>query len=324
MSVSRKIATKNSRQQSILDLLDKPGEVKTVPKATLSPSDEDMRDIVKEESANKQFTEEDKLHNERYRRYYDAKIVAMKLEQVNNSKLILFPSVTEGEQEEWYKMGGNSALFYKNVIGPRMGRKNIKIRQDNDMNHRFSGGITSVHWKRKFIENMVKLGYEKFEENELGMLFFDLETKFTKNEIEGFREREKKDKDRINQMIVPKNLYPDLYGLFLQLAKLLPPKIKRMHPAYREMFQGEFIVNLMAISKNYTKMANGEIAKTSALGGITEAADNLLALLAIIAENGLFGVAECAKIGEIIMDAKMTAKRHLTASKKSVKKKNGD
>lgn len=312
MSVSRKNATKRDRQQSLLELVSGQECMKSASDVALSPSSEVLRDIIQTEGVNKQFTEEDKTNSEKYRKYYDAKIVVMKLEQVNDSKLILFPSLNEGNQQEWYKMGGNSALFYKNVIGPRMGRKNIKIRKDNDMNHRFNGGVVSVHWKQKFVENMIRLGYERFEENELGILFFDLETKFSKNEIEGFRWREKQDKEKLNQMIVPKNEYPALYGLFLQLAKLLPPKIKRLHPAYREMFQNEFICNLMAISKNYIKMANDEIANDAALVNIVDAADNLLALLAIIAENGLFGVAECAKIGEILTDIKMTTKHCLS------------
>ena len=312
MSVSRKNATKRDRQQSLLALVSGQECMKSASDVALSPSSEVLRDIIQTEGVNKQFTEEDKTNSEKYRKYYDAKIVVMKLEQVNDSKLILFPSLNEGNQQEWYKMGGNSALFYKNVIGPRMGRKNIKIRKDNDMNHRFNGGVVSVHWKQKFVENMIRLGYERFEENELGILFFDLETKFSKNEIEGFRWREKQDKEKLNQMIVPKNEYPALYGLFLQLAKLLPPKIKRLHPAYREMFQNEFICNLMAISKNYIKMANDEIANDAALVNIVDAADNLLALLAIIAENGLFGVAECAKIGEILTDIKMTTKHCLS------------
>ena len=311
MSVSRKNATKRDRQQNLLELIDAQERLKSAENIALSPSADAMEDIIKEEGFGKQFAEEDKNNSEKYRKYYDAKIVAMKLEQVNESKLILFPSLNENGQQEWYKMGGNSALFYKNVIGPRMGKKNIKIRKDSDMNHRFSDGIASVHWKQKFTENMIRLGYEKFEENELGMLFFDLGTKFSKDEIEGFRNKEKKDKNKLNHMILPKNDYPDLYGLFLQLAKLLPPKIKRLHPAYREMFQDEFIVNLVTISKDYTKMANGEMVKNVALNGILDAVDNLLALLAIIVENGLFEVAECARLGEILTDLKMTVKRYL-------------
>ncbi len=311
MSISRKNATKKERQQSLLDLISTQKQIKSAPDIKLSPSSKTLRDIIQEEGANQQFTEEDKTNNEKYRKYYDAKIVAMKLEQVNDSKLILFPSLNEGNEQEWYKMGGNSALFYKNVIGPRMGRKDIKIRKDSDMNHRFTGGVTSVHWKQKFIEKMIQLGYERFEENELGILFFDLETKFSPNEIEGFREQEKRNKARVNQMVLPKNAYPELYGLFLQLARLLPPKIKRLHPAYRDMFQTEFITNLIKISKNYTRMANGEVGKSIALDGIVDASNSLLALLIIIAENGLFGIAECAKIGEILVDLKATAERCL-------------
>ena len=315
MSVSRKNATKRDRQQSLLDLaLANDGCVKPSSKVGLGPSSEIIREIILEEGANRHFTETDKNRTEKYRKYYDAKIVAMKLEQVNDSKLILFPSVGEGEVGEWYKMGGNSALFYKNIVGPRMGRKNIQIRRDADMNHRFRDGVVAVHWKQKFMEKMIKIGCEKFEENELGMLFFDLGMKYSKSEIEMYRDAEKLERDKLGQIIVPKNNYPDLYGIFLQLAKLVPPKVKRMHPAYREMFQKDLTVNLIMISKNYTKMANGDIDKKTALKNILDAVDNLLAVLAVVAENGLFGVAECARIGEILADLRAVTKRRLKDS----------
>lgn len=209
----------------------------------MSPSTEEIQGIIYKEALDKQLDEADKNSSELYRKHYDAKIVALKLEEMNNSKLILFPSVNKNEDDEWYKMGGNSALFYKNIVGPRLGRKDVKIRKDADMNHRFKGGVVAVHWKKRFIVRMIEAGYEEFEENELGMLFFDLGNKFTVEEIERYRTKEKREAEKLNRIITLKNSFPDLYGLYLQLARLLPLKLKRMNPVYREMFQAELIDN---------------------------------------------------------------------------------
>ena len=81
-----------------------------------------------------------------YKIYFEQKQLALILEKSNDSKLILFPSVsTRGAKDEWLKLGGNSALFYKYLIAPRLGKKSPTIRPDTDTNHRFKNGIISIH-----------------------------------------------------------------------------------------------------------------------------------------------------------------------------------
>ena len=92
------------------------------------------------------------LSNERRAIYYKGKRVAHLLEETNNSKLLLFPSLG-GEKREWYKIGGNSLLFYKYRIGPRIGRK-VKILRVNNKRERFNHGIASIHWLDVFAKRM--------------------------------------------------------------------------------------------------------------------------------------------------------------------------
>ncbi|MBR2998462.1 hypothetical protein IKF34_01640 [Candidatus Saccharibacteria bacterium] len=94
-----------------------------------------------------------------YKQYFKTKQIAKIMEEDNNSKLIIFPSVeTKGEKDEWLKIGGNSALFYKYLIAPRLGKKPPTIRPDTDLKHRFKDGIISVHWKNTFLNNLSKIG----------------------------------------------------------------------------------------------------------------------------------------------------------------------
>lgn len=95
--------------------------------------------------------------NQNYKHYYKTKRFAKILEEDNTSKLILFPSAN-GQKDEWLKLGGNSALFYKYLIAPRLNKKPPTIRPDTDLQHRFKDGIISIHWKNQFIENLTKIG----------------------------------------------------------------------------------------------------------------------------------------------------------------------
>ena len=129
-----------------------------------NPMVKHLRGVLLETQAGKEFDENDKqiADSQRQKEYYNGKIIALSLEEKNNSKLILFPSLA-GADDEWYKMGGVSALIYKYRIGPRMGRK-VKILRDNGKRERFTHGVVSIHWLQVFAENMKGLGYLGYRE----------------------------------------------------------------------------------------------------------------------------------------------------------------
>ena len=116
----------------------------------------ELSGILLESQSGKEMDEGDKLNDERYREYYNGKVIALALEDKNNSRLILYPSLS-GTKDEWYKMGGNSALFYKYIVGPRLKKKPV-IRKDNDLRHRFKHGIVAIHWGDKFMKDVALLG----------------------------------------------------------------------------------------------------------------------------------------------------------------------
>ena len=53
-----------------------------------------LRGILLEAQSNKELDEGDKLNDEKYREYYNGKTIALALEDKNNSRLILYPSLS--------------------------------------------------------------------------------------------------------------------------------------------------------------------------------------------------------------------------------------
>lgn len=266
-----------------------------------------LKGILVEAQSGKELDERDKLDKDRHRDYYNGKVIALTLEDKNNSRLILFPSLA-GTTDEWYKMGGQSALFYKYVIGPRLKKKPV-IRNDNDLRHRFKHGIVSVHWGEKFIEDVATIGLVA-KRIDYGIIIVDLERSYSTKEINEMRQREQTDQAKVKKMVTPKENLPDLYGLIRQLSQILPPKIKKMDGAYRETFGNTMLDSLMNLNKIYFRMANGHLSRATARDEMLCQIDDITALLAIIDENALFDLVTRTRIGETLVDLKtIIAKR---------------
>ena len=268
----------------------------------------ELRGILLESQSGKEMDEGDKLNDERYREYYNGKVIALALEDKNNSRLILYPSLS-GAKDEWYKMGGNSALFYKYVVGPRLKKKPV-IRMDNDLRHRFKHGIVAVHWGDKFMKDVLTIGLSA-KRIDYGIIVVEMGRTYTAKEIEEMRNLEKTEQDKIKKMVMPEKNYPDLYGLIRQLTRLLPPKIKKMDAVYRDVIGREMVEILIRLVEIYFQMANGRMAVDTAREDLLRQADNMTALIVIIDENQLIDLITRTRIGEILVDIKQTIKRRL-------------
>lgn len=267
-----------------------------------------LRGILLESQSGKEMDEGDKLNDERYREYYNGKVIALALEDKNNSRLILYPSLS-GTKDEWYKMGGNSALFYKYVVGPRLKKKPV-IRKDNDLRHRFKHGIVAVHWGDKFMKDVLTIGLT-VKRIDYGIIVVEMERTYTAKEIEEMRNLEKTEQDKIKKMVMPEKNYPDLYGHIRQLVRLLPPKIKKMDTVYRDVIGREMVEILIRLIEIYFQMANGRVSVNSAREEMLKQVDNMTALVVIIDENQLIDLITRTRIGEILVDIKQTIKRRL-------------
>ena len=267
-----------------------------------------LKGILVETQSGKELDESDKQNDEKYRGYYNGKGIALALEDKNNSRLILYPSLS-GVKDEWYKMGGQSALFYKYIVGPRLKKKPI-IRKDNDLRHRFKHGIVAVHWGDKFMQDVAELGLE-VKRIDYGIIIVELGRSYCAKEIEEMRKREREEQDKVKRIILPEKNYPDLYGLLRQLMQILTPKIKKMDTVYREVFGKDMLEILVKMVEVYFRMANGRIAVEHAREEMLGCVDDMTALLAIMDENQLFDLVTRTRIGETLIDIKLAIKRRL-------------
>lgn len=243
-----------------------------------------------------------------YKTYFATKQIAKLLEKTNNSRIIAFPSIpSKNGQIEWYKLGGNSAYYYKYIIAPRLGKKPPTIHSDTDLNHRFRDGIVAINNHELFVENLTKLGYR--EKRESGLTIFELNHIFTANEIRALKAREHEDKENLNKLFRPKNIAPEVYKIILELSKTIPTITlkKNLHDSYIP----ELNHIIISLNKTYHHYANGIIDTISAKSLLLSSADDLTAILSILSENDCLAITLQIRIGKLLMDFKSSVGRNL-------------
>lgn len=262
----------------------------------------------KDENAERRKVEEDVI-----KRYYDTKTVVMKLEEKNNVRVYAFPSLN-GKDDEWYKIGGKSALYYKYFLGPRMGRKSVKIHKDTDARVRFRHGTSSVHFGDKFIEAAAKVGYKAMR-TKMGIIVVDLEKPFSVQEIKAMAETEKEDGEKLQLMLEPAENMPSLYAKIRELAIVITPKIQKMNAVYREVYGNNFLKITADLFQIYFRVANGREDKETGKNLLLKKVDDMTGMIALVDEIELFDQATRTRFGDRLVDVRLAIKNNFPEEK---------
>ena len=246
---------------------------------------------------------------ELYQDYYERKRIAMVMEENNHSRIIAFASLaSKGNKDEWLKLGGNSAYFYKYLIAPRLHKKSPTIHPDTDLNYRFKSGIIAIHWKNAFIKNLESLNLKPTTES--GLLIFDLHHEFTASEIKKLKAKETEAKNKANQVLKPKTSIPELYQQLLILAQVLPNKIRKTDQYYRTSFGTRINDTVIKLFEEYIKLANGG-DKTIIKQNLLTCLNRLNAILIILNENHALDYSSSERLGSLIIDIRNTITRNI-------------
>ena len=247
-------------------------------------------------------------NNQTYQNYYEIKRIAMVMEENNNSKIIAIPSLTKGAKDEWLKLGGNSAYFYKYLIAPRLNKKPPTIHPDTDLNYRFKSGIIAIHWKDTFIKNMQALNLKPSDKSDL--LIFELGHKFTTAEIKKLRFRETEARNKTNRLLKPKSTAPELYNQFLILAQTLPNKIRKLDEYHRQAYGSRINDVLIKLFEDYIELSEGG-DKDKIRQRFILCINRLNAILIILNENHALDYSITERLGTLIMDIRNSITRNL-------------
>lgn len=256
------------------------------------------QDIIQEYQSKVELNEEEKIFSDTERIYYDAKSLVLGMEKNNRRYVYLFPSIGK-VPDAWYKVGGNSLLFYKNLLAPRLERE-ARIRDDSDKVYRFHRGIVSVKWGNKLMSEVEGLGY-RAKRIEYGIIVIDLLKDFTDAEIHEMVEVVKRERSKPKRLIKPKENYPAIIMAMNELVRVLPSKIKKLDKDYKNVLGRELLEPMAEMLKIYFRMANGRMEKRDAKLEMMERTDDIAAMIYLMDEAQMLNVTVRTVMGENVV-----------------------
>ena len=258
-----------------------------------------LRDVVQDYQARDGLDETEKTFTVDEKTYYEGKCYVLAREKDNSRYVYLYPS-TSKEADGWYKVGGRSLLFYKNLLAPRLGRE-AKVRDDTDKVHRFNKGITSVRWGERLMAEAEGLGY-RASRTQHGIIVIDLMRDYSEAEIKAMAEVVRLERDKVKKMVKPKANYPNIMVVMNKLIQVLPSKVKKLDASYRGVWGKELLEPMTEMIKIYFRFANGRMEKRDAKIEMLERTDDLMAMIYMMDECGMLDVTARTRLGENVVE----------------------
>lgn len=223
---------------------------------------------------------------EEKRRYERLKAAIFEQEKINDKKIILFRS-----GENWWKMGGSSALFYATLVAPRL-KEEVKARLDTDFHSKFMEGVISVPDIEEMKKKMGSLGLKiVFSDDE--KIEFELEGKVDKATIKKLKAVEELKIKSLNQDLVVMNSMPEMYDAIEKTVELALTYFGNLNKVVYDMF-GKVSLDLIREMLLYVYLIElGKIEKEKGMKEIvlrTERVKLYLKVMMNIRKIGVNGV----------------------------------
>lgn len=260
---------------------------------------------------------ESEKRREKYSNYTKVKAHATLMEESNDDKIIVFPSV----DAPWYKIGGRSALFYAYDVAIRAcAKKSLPaVRHDTDNVHRFKDGIVFIKDIDKLVERLAKIGITEHEVLKDGIYIFPLPQAYTKDQIKAFRETKYRKGSELNDMVAAKRVYPEMRGIITGLIRTILPKSKKLPSLYQECLGAPMVAALSNINSAYFELANGRGELKEHFKNIVTECNKILATLTIISEVEAWSPVDLIHAGALVTDLKMSVMKAIKKNEKSGK-----
>lgn len=183
---------------------------------------------------------------------------AIFFEETNDHHLLLFAS-TEG----FWKMAGNSVLFYSLKVAERIGRR-CKVVPDKDKYSVSEDGIISFRMVDRLAEQLAEL--DIVPDTELStpeLQYFKLPRIYTDEQIAKMRDYSKQDLERIQEIIMPQAPMPNLYRAIIEMNRLIYFNTKNMSDRFvRDVIGAPLLAQADAVLRAYLNYANIRVQTT--------------------------------------------------------------
>lgn len=231
------------------------------------------------------------LKSSQERKAYKAvKAKVFEFEKTNRDRIVVI------RNGSWYKIGGNSLIFYMNYVGKRL-KLSAAPKKDTDFHSEFPEGVLSFRDLDALEERLkkVKIHLSNFEDGwrsyALGFKVSDAELKKMTQEVELQR-------GKLNRVMMPVSSYPDLYARLRYSVKLVTDQLRKLDGAERAVVGTEASERTLRVAQDYILMANGSLSKGVFFRECKEWVEWMMSWTLVMEEIRVLKLHTCLQLGE--------------------------
>lgn len=213
--------------------------------------------------------------------YNKNKKLVLQLEKGNLSHLFLLKS-----SGGFWKLFSTSALYYAKVLSKRH-NKSIKMHIDKDAMASYDGYV-AVRNIQDFEELLAEEGAKydaKTSPNE-NIRAYRLKDLILKEEIKGIRLHEKAEKEKINEIIKTKEVFPDVNYAMNEVLERIVIEYRRGASLDRNKILSRMLDTMLDIKLDFRDMCNGIIPRKEWKEGLAPKLNRLEAYIDVIMATG--------------------------------------
>lgn len=256
---------------------------------------EEISEIMSKKSAGEKLTVEESTAIRAH--YRKMKKRVKELEKGNQSRLIVVPSISQGDQ--FYKVFDFSALYYVYRLADRMGR-NARLSNDDDHTSKMLHSASLVDVEKFIRQFKMFEGSDRIEKTEEGIYICYLKRPLTDDEVGQLRMVEETRRKQLQDMIRPKAMDPAVFQAILMVVRQTAPRVRKLTKQYYYAIGEGMLKDLSKMLARYFDYTNGVAAREVVGQEIMMLVDELFAGLAILSETRVWEYGVAAAIGENI------------------------
>ena len=205
--------------------------------------------------------------------YDHRKEQVMEREKENDKLIILFRS-----NENWWKIAGNSVLYYTKLVAPRL-KKSVKVWPDRDYVAPSKEGIVQVRDLKKFIDEVESLNYTIKPGTGEDYLAVELGYKVTQEELNTMVEEESRKWKMSDRMLMPAVIWPTIKTLLLEILRTMWEMTRKLDAVAQRAFGNELMYLVNDAIKALSLAAHERMESREALVQITDDVDEIEGLM---------------------------------------------
>ena len=246
-----------------------------------------------------------------YNEYDLRKKAVFEMEKMNTKYLILFLASSgkidenknggDNDEDNYYYMGGNSAMIFATEIGPRIGRR-PRILPDNDpVRTHFSGGMVCIRSIKRLEKALAGIDIKRLQTAEQDAIaFFLLPKEYTKDEIKGLAKQQKHVIEEANKLLYPMVLEPRINNMIINIRKMIIRIVKNINHEYRSLICKQTLEPVFKLKDAYTRAIRGTIEEEAAFVEMQLLVDMVADRVGMLQELELIDVLTAIKIGNAL------------------------